>query len=358
MAKALFLKEDNPFLTRQVLGKPLIYFPVKEAKKVIEQVYVSGFNVDFAEEKDFHSVEEIFAEMEEDEKLLFAYPSFIGIFAEDIVDALNKGSCLFIIEGEIAGGVIKKGEKIENVKKKVEIEGVKIRDNFSFVDAVHLIRFRIIEEAMLKGAIILDPYTTWIDEDVEFSPGVTVEPNVILKGWIKLEEDVVIKSFTYMENGGKEGRMPEKPMVVRKGASIGPFSRLRLDSEIGEGVFIGNFVEVKKSKIGKNVKAQHLTYIGDAEIGEDSNIGAGTITCNYDGVKKNKTKIGSRVFVGSGVELVAPVEVEDDVYIAAGSTITERVPRFSLAIARARQINKEGWVLKKRKEWQEKSKES
>lgn len=358
MAKALILKEENPYLLKNVLGKPLIYFVIKEAKKVFDEVLISGIDTEFAERRDVSGPEDLFNDMEDGEELFFVSPSFIGLFAEDILEAREKGSTLFVMDGEVAGGILKKGERMENISNRVEIDGVKVEDNFSFIDALHLLRYRKIEEVIAAGVMIIDPFSTWIDEDVEISGEVTIEHDVTIKGWVKIEDGAIIKSYTYIENVGKNGEPPEKPMIIKKNASIGPFSRLRLDTVIGEGVAIGNFVEVKKSIIEKNVKAQHLTYIGDAEIGEDSNIGAGTITCNYDGIKKNKTKIGARVFIGSGVELVAPVEVEDDVYIAAGSTITDRVPRFSLAIARARQVNKEGWVLKKRKEWEEKSKKS
>lgn len=359
MAKALILKEENPYILEYALGKPLIFFVVKEVKKVFDEILVSGLDVQFAERRDIDGPQDLFEEMEDGEELFFAKPSFIGIFAEDIIEARERNdSFLFFINDELAGGLLKKGQSIEDVRNKLVIDGVKVEDRFSFIDALHLLRYRKLEEVITAGVMVMDPFSTWIDEDVEVASGVVIEHNVTIKGWVRIEEGARIRSYTYIENIGKDGKKPETPMVIKRNASIGPFSRLRLDAIIGEGAAIGNFVEVKKSYIGKNVKAQHLTYLGDAEIGEDSNIGAGTITCNYDGVKKNKTRIGARVFVGSGVELVAPVEIEDDVYIAAGSTITDRVPRFSLAIARARQVNKEGWVLKKRKEWEEKLKKS
>jgi bifunctional UDP-N-acetylglucosamine pyrophosphorylase/glucosamine-1-phosphate N-acetyltransferase len=135
---------------------------------------------------------------------------------------------------------------------------------------------------------------------------------------------------------------------VAASAIIGPYSRLRPGSEIGEGAHLGNFVETKKMKLGKGSKANHLTYLGDAEIGEGVNIGAGTITCNYDGVNKHKTIIGDRVFVGSDTTLVAPIEVGSGAYIGAASCLTEDVPADSLAIGRARQTVKEGWAKAKR----------
>ncbi|NLT84214.1 UDP-N-acetylglucosamine diphosphorylase/glucosamine-1-phosphate N-acetyltransferase, partial [Coprothermobacter proteolyticus] len=130
---------------------------------------------------------------------------------------------------------------------------------------------------------------------------------------------------------------------------VGPFARIRPGTYLKSSARIGNFVEIKKSVVGSRTKINHLSYVGDAEVGEDTNIGAGTITCNYDGYNKNPTTIGNRVFIGSDTILVAPVELEDDSFTAAGSVITEKVPKYALGIGRAMQINKEGWVLKYRK---------
>jgi bifunctional UDP-N-acetylglucosamine pyrophosphorylase/glucosamine-1-phosphate N-acetyltransferase len=136
---------------------------------------------------------------------------------------------------------------------------------------------------------------------------------------------------------------------VEKNVQLGPYCHVRLNSLVREGAKIGNFVEMKKSVLGQGSKAMHLSYIGDATVGRKVNVGAGTITCNYDGVNKNPTRIGDRVFIGSGTELVAPVSIQNDSYVAAGSTITEDVPRHALAVARQRQRNIRGWVLRKRR---------
>jgi bifunctional UDP-N-acetylglucosamine pyrophosphorylase/glucosamine-1-phosphate N-acetyltransferase len=135
---------------------------------------------------------------------------------------------------------------------------------------------------------------------------------------------------------------------VSPGAKIGPFAHLRPGSEIGEDAHVGNFVETKKARLGKGAKANHLTYLGDAEIGEGTNIGAGVITCNYDGINKHVTRIGKGVFVGSDSTLVAPIEIQDGAYIGAGSCITKEVPEGGLAVARARQVIKEGWATARR----------
>jgi bifunctional UDP-N-acetylglucosamine pyrophosphorylase/glucosamine-1-phosphate N-acetyltransferase len=152
-----------------------------------------------------------------------------------------------------------------------------------------------------------------------------------------VEDDAVIKQNCHIA-GSRIGR----------GCQVGPFAHLRDGAELRPGARVGNFVEVKKSVLAEGVKAMHLTYLGDASIGRETNVGAGTITCNYDGVRKNPTTIGERVFVGSGTELVAPVRVGDGAYIAAGSTLTEDVPADALAIARARQVNKPGWAAERR----------
>jgi bifunctional UDP-N-acetylglucosamine pyrophosphorylase/glucosamine-1-phosphate N-acetyltransferase len=136
--------------------------------------------------------------------------------------------------------------------------------------------------------------------------------------------------------------------AIANGAKIGPFAHLRPGSEIGEDAHVGNFVETKKAKLGKGAKANHLTYLGDAEVGAGSNIGAGTITCNYDGVRKHKTTIGKDAFIGSDSTLVAPVEVGDGAYVGAGSCITKDVPVDSLAVSRANQVIKEGWAAARR----------
>jgi bifunctional UDP-N-acetylglucosamine pyrophosphorylase/glucosamine-1-phosphate N-acetyltransferase len=136
--------------------------------------------------------------------------------------------------------------------------------------------------------------------------------------------------------------------TVSDGARIGPFAHVRPGSEIGESVHVGNFVETKKAKLGKGAKANHLTYLGDAEIGEGTNVGAGVITCNYDGVNKHMTRIGKNVFVGSDSTLVAPVTLEDGAYVGAGSCITKDVPAGALAVGRGRQVNIEGWVAARR----------
>jgi bifunctional UDP-N-acetylglucosamine pyrophosphorylase/glucosamine-1-phosphate N-acetyltransferase len=207
---------------------------------------------------------------------------------------------------------------------------------------------------MAAGVTIFRPETCVIDAEVEVAPDTVIEPFAQLLGRTRIGAECLIRSYTVIENctlGDKvliRQNCVLAESTVADGAKIGPFAHLRPGSEIGEDAHVGNFVETKKAKLGKGAKANHLTYLGDAEIGEKTNIGAGVITCNYDGVHKHKTRIGKGVFVGSDSTLVAPVAIEDGAYIGAGSCITKDVPAGALAVARARQFTKEGWVAAKR----------
>ena len=209
-------------------------------------------------------------------------------------------------------------------------------------------------QLMADGVTIFYPATCVIDADVEIAPDTVIEPYVQLLGHTKIGSGCRVRSYCVIRNteiGDGVNVLPGCMMddsKVSAGAIVGPYSRLRPGSEIGEGAHVGNFVETKKIKLGKGSKANHLTYLGDAEIGAGVNIGAGTITCNYDGVAKHKTIIGDSVFVGSDSTLVAPVRLGNGAYIGAGSCITDDVPEDSLAIGRARQIVKEGWASAKR----------
>ncbi len=207
---------------------------------------------------------------------------------------------------------------------------------------------------MAAGVTIFRPDTSVIDADVEVGPDTVIEPFVQLLGQTRIGSDCLIRSYSVIENCALGNGVLVRQScvlaesVVADGAKIGPFAHLRPGSDIGKDAHIGNFVETKKAKLGAGAKANHLTYLGDAEVGEGTNIGAGVITCNYDGVHKHTTKIGRNVFVGSDSTLVAPVTLEDGSYIGAGSCITRTVPAGSLAIGRAPQITKEGWATARR----------
>ena len=207
---------------------------------------------------------------------------------------------------------------------------------------------------MAAGVTIFRPETCVIDAEVEVAADTIIEPFVQLLGSTRIGFDCRIRSYTVIENCTLGDNVTVRQScvladsTVANGAQIGPFARLRPGCEIGEDVHIGNFVEAKKAKLGRGVKAGHLSYLGDAEIGEETNIGAGVITCNFDGVRKHTTRIGKGVFVGSDSTLVAPVSVEDGAYIGAGSCITKTVPAGALAVARSHQITKTGWATARR----------
>jgi bifunctional UDP-N-acetylglucosamine pyrophosphorylase / glucosamine-1-phosphate N-acetyltransferase len=209
-------------------------------------------------------------------------------------------------------------------------------------------------QLMAAGVTIYYPESSVIDADVEIGADTVIEPFVQLLGRTRIGADCRVRSYSVIKDSEIGDAVIVRPETVMDearigaGAIIGPFSHLRPGSDIGEGAHVGNFVETKKITLGKNSKANHLSYLGDAEIGSGVNVGAGTITCNYDGVNKHKTVIEDGVFVGSDATLVAPVRIGKGAYVAAASCITENVPAESLALGRARQTVKEGWAREKR----------
>jgi len=233
-----------------------------------------------------------------------------------------------------------------------EVLGVNTRIELAELDA--RLRAKKARELMLAGVTIFRPETCDIDADVEIGTDTVIEPFVQLIGKTKIGADCRIRSYSVITNCQLGDGVLILPgcilddSVVRNGAQLGPYSHLRPGSDIGEGAHVGNFVETKKTRLGKGSKANHLTYLGDSEIGESVNVGAGTITCNYDGVNKHQTVIEGGAFIGSDATLVAPVRIGRGAYIGAGSCITEDVPADALAIGRGRQVTKEGWAAERR----------
>lgn len=234
-----------------------------------------------------------------------------------------------------------------------ELLGINTR--VELAEADRILRGRKTRELMLGGVTIERPETVTIDMQVRVGEDTIIEPFVRLTGDTAIGEGCRIGQGSVLESAGLADHVTIAPYTlisesrIDPGAEVGPFSRLRLGSQVGPEARVGNFVELKKTRLGAGAKSQHLAYLGDSEIGERVNIGAGTITCNYDGEKKHPTKIGAGAFIGSNSTLVAPVEIGEDSYVGAGSVITDEVPEKSLALGRARQVTKEGWVVSRKK---------
>lgn len=212
-----------------------------------------------------------------------------------------------------------------------ELLGVNSREDLAVAEAV--VQDELRSRAMENGATLVEPATVWFQHDTVLGRDVVVQPNVVFGPGVTVADNVDIRAFSHIEGA-----------TVSSGAVIGPYARLRPGAQIGEDAHIGNFVEIKNAEIGKGAKANHLTYIGDATIGAGANIGAGTITCNYDGFGKYRTTIGAGAFIGSNSALVAPVTIGDGAIVAAGSTISRDVEKDSLSLERAEQIDKPGWA--------------
>ena len=246
------------------------------------------------------------------------------------------------------------GEFVEalQVEDAREVLGINTRLELAEVDRVF--RERKLRELMLGGVTIEKPETVTVDLGVSIGMDTVIEPFAQILGNSAIGENCRIGACSIVRDStlGEEVEIGAFTIVnashVERGARIGPFARLRMDNYVGEGAHIGNFVELKKAHMGRGAKANHLAYLGDTQIGARSNIGAGTITCNYDGVHKHVTKIGEAAFVGSNSTLVAPIEIGDGAYLAAGSVITEPVPADALAVGRARQAIKPDWAKKRR----------
>ncbi|MCX5615772.1 bifunctional UDP-N-acetylglucosamine diphosphorylase/glucosamine-1-phosphate N-acetyltransferase GlmU [Bombella sp. TMW 2.2559] len=247
-------------------------------------------------------------------------------YLTDIVALASKQGKVSCVEGT--------EEELSGINSRQELAQAEIR-----------LQARLRQDALKRGVTLIDPASTFLDSDTKFSTDVVVEPNVFIGPGVTLEEGCTIRAFSHLEG-----------CTVKSGAVIGPYARLRPGTICRENSHVGNFVELKNTDLGAGGKANHLTYLGDARIGSESNIGAGSITCNYDGVFKHQTIIGKRCFIGSNSVMVAPIEIGDEAVTAAGSVITDTVPSAALAFGRARQENKKNkglalqQALRKKKE--------
>ena len=230
-------------------------------------------------------------------------------------------------------------------------ESMGVNDRIALAKANELMRQRINKMHMVNGVRFVDPATTYIDAGVEIGSDTVIEAGVQLQGKTVIGSDCVIGAHSRIVDSVIEDHVVVEHSVIEKSlvkshADVGPFAHLRPKAEIGEGVHIGNFVEVKNAEIGKNTKVGHLTYVGDATLGEEINVGCGVVFVNYDGKNKHRTTIGDHSFIGSNANIIAPVEIAKNTSVAAGSTITEDIPEYAMAIARARQVNKEEYAKK------------
>jgi bifunctional UDP-N-acetylglucosamine pyrophosphorylase / glucosamine-1-phosphate N-acetyltransferase len=233
---------------------------------------------------------------------------------------------------------IARGMKLNAVAVEVEedeVRGINTKSQLAEAEAIEQQRLR--KKALDAGVTLIAPETVFLSADTKFGRDVVVEPYVVFGDKVKVDDGAVIRSFSHLVGAH-----------VGKNVSVGPFARLRPGTRLGDGVHIGNFVEVKEATIAAGAKANHLSYIGDAEVGANANIGAGTITCNYDGNAKHRTEIGNDAFIGSNSALVAPVKIGAGAYIGSGSVITEDVQAGALALARGRQVVKQGWASRLR----------
>lgn len=262
--------------------------------------------------------------------MAFALPSLLGVL-ERIGNANAKGEYYLTDAVEIAHGDGAIASVV--VCPETEVLGVNARDQLAVAEALWQARARA--RAMAGGVTMISPETVYLCHDTVLGRDVMIEPNVFFGPGVRLEDDVTIRANCHLEGA-----------IVRSGARVGPFARLRPGADLGTDVHIGNFVEVKAVTMGPRSKANHLAYLGDGSVGADANIGAGTIFCNYDGFKKHKTVIGDGAFVGSNSSLVAPVEIGAGAYVGSGSVITKSVAADSLALERSTQETRPGWAAK------------
>ncbi|WP_127848447.1 bifunctional UDP-N-acetylglucosamine diphosphorylase/glucosamine-1-phosphate N-acetyltransferase GlmU [Lacticaseibacillus hulanensis] len=296
------------------------------------------------------------------------------------IDEINTGvfcfdnqalfSALHEITNDNAQGEYYLTDVIEILKRRGDViaaykmanfdESQGVNDRVALASATKVMRKRINEEHMRNGVTIIDPENTYIDVDVKIGNDTIIEPGVYLKGNTVIGSDCVIGSNTVIDNSTIEDGVHTlsstiEDSIMHKGSNIGPNSHLRPKSDIGEDVHIGNFCEVKNAKLGARTKVGHLSYVGDATLGSDINIGCGVVFVNYDGVHKFHTNVGDKAFIGSNANIVAPVDIADHSFVAAGSTITKDVPFHAMGIARERQTNKDDFwgrlPLSDSKEW-------
>ena len=256
---------------------------------------------------------------------------------------------------DIVSILVASGAPVEALAAPHPEECMGINDRKQLAEVAAVLRRRTLDRLMVEGVTILDPAATYVDDTVAVGADTVIYPGAVLEGATAIGAECVVGQGCHVSGSRIGDRVTLRPYcvlsdaVVEADAQLGPFCHLRPQSHVGAGAKIGNFVELKKSKIGRGAKVPHLSYVGDTTVGDNANIGAGAITCNYDGVDKHETVIGAGAFVGTNSSLVAPVTIGAGAYVGAGSVITKSVPAGALAVARARQEMREGWAARKKK---------
>ncbi len=255
---------------------------------------------------------------------------------------------------DVIGVLARGGAKVEAVTVADPVEAMGINDRKQLAGLATIQRRRILDRLMTEGVTILDPAGTYIDDTVTIGADTVVHPQAVIEGATVIGSDCVVGAGCHVSDSRLADRVTLRPYsileeaVVEEGTTLGPFCHLRPGCHIGAGVEIGNFAELKKARVGSRTKVHHVSYLGDATVGEDVNVGAGTITCNYDGRAKHRTVIGDGAFVGTNSSLVAPLTIGAGAYVAAGSVITKDVPPDALVVERSPQVVKEGWAARRR----------
>jgi bifunctional UDP-N-acetylglucosamine pyrophosphorylase/glucosamine-1-phosphate N-acetyltransferase len=256
--------------------------------------------------------------------------------ALDLLDDRNEQGELYLTD--VVARAVAEGRRVEALRMEDPEEALGVNTRAELARAAAALRRRAAARLMDAGVTLVDPSSTWIDVDVEVGPDTLIEPGCVITGPTRIGTGVHLKPHCTIESS-----------VLEDDVVVGPCAHLRPGSVLRRGVRIGNFVEVKNSVLGEGVKADHLSYIGDADVGPGASFGCGSITVNYDGIAKHRTQVGARAFIGCNANLIAPLVLEEDAFVAAGSTVTRRVPAGALAVARARQENLEGWVKRRRR---------
>jgi bifunctional UDP-N-acetylglucosamine pyrophosphorylase/glucosamine-1-phosphate N-acetyltransferase len=260
--------------------------------------------------------------------MAFAGKSALAIL-DKIGNANSKGEYYLTDAVEIAREMGLKAAVRETTED--EVRGINTKAQLA--EAEQVMQDKLRKAAMDAGVTMVAPETVFLSADTSFGKDVTIEPFVVFGAGVRVEDGAVVHSFSHIVGA-----------TIGKGASIGPYARLRPGARLGEGVRVGNFVEIKEATVEKGAKVNHLTYIGDALIGAGANIGAGTITCNYDGFDKHRTEIGAGAFIGSNSSLVAPIKIGAGAFVGSGSVVTKNVADDALVVERSQQVQKEGWA--------------